>query len=193
MRSHFLLAFAAAIGLVSHNVSTADEVRYYEKDGVTYKETRRVVREPISETRLEQKQQTVYREQYRTEMKDSQRTVYQPVTEYRWQAYLHGRWNPLVQPYWAYRLVPSTRWVARQETVRMPVTQRELVPETRTVQVPITTQRVAEREIIERVAVSASPSGAQTAQSGRPLGGVARLESDPPRDSTTLGSGTQLR
>jgi len=193
MRLRDLRMLSVILGMSLTASLSAEEVRYYSKDGVTYKETRRVVQQPVTQTTVQQQQQTVFREQYRTEMKDSCRTFYQPVTEYRWQSYLHGRWNPFVQPYWAYRLVPTTRWVAREEVVRMPVTQRELIPETRTVQVPVTTQRMVQKEIIERVAVTNPPnSGTQVAgASSRPIGGVARMESDPPRGSTTTGASGQ--
>ncbi|GAF97699.1 unnamed protein product, partial [marine sediment metagenome] len=43
-------------------------------------------------------------------------------------------------------------------------------PETRTVRVPVTTVRMANEEITSRVALS-----------GPPLGGLAKLNNDPPR------------
>ena len=159
-------------------LAAADEVRYFEKDGVTYRETRRVVRRPVVETRLESREQTVYREQLRTEVQETQRTYHTPVTEYQWATRMRGRWNPFIQPYYTQELVPTMRWEARQDVVRVPVSRRELVPEKRTVQVPVTTQRVAEEEVITRVAVSSTPAGA--------LGGVARLENDPPRHGASV-------
>jgi hypothetical protein len=128
----------------------------------------------------------VYREQYQTEIDESVRQVLTPVTEYRWVTVLKGRWNPFVQPYLAHELRPVRRWESRQHIIRTPVRHRELVPVTSTVQVPVTTHRMAESEVITRVAVSGSPSStpaANVASAGpdNGLGGVARLENDPPR------------
>ena len=165
----------------------AEEVRYFEKDGVTYRETSQMVQRPVTETRLETREQTVYREQYQRQVNESVRSVVTPVTEYRWVTVMRGRWNPFSQPYYTQELAPVRRWETRQEVVQTPVYRRELVPETRTVQVPITTQRVATEEVIRRVAVSGSaPAAANVATqaSGNSLGGVARLENDPPRRST---------
>jgi hypothetical protein len=120
------------------------------------------------------------------------------VTDYRWEAFWVGRWNPLARPYLAYRYVGRTRWVASTETVKTPVICRRIVPQTRTVQVPVTTQRMVEEEVISRVAISAAPSSkapwsepARMAQASSlphepgAIGGVARLDSDPPAVGTT--------
>jgi len=188
----------------------AEEVRYYEKDGVTYRETRCVVERPFVETRTEQTTQTVYREETVTELRDTVRQRWTPVTEYRWEAVWVGRWNPFVPPYLAYRYVPRTRWECSTETVKTPLVSRRLVPQTQTLQVPVTRQRMVQQEVITRVAVSGSPAPqapwtqpAATAQlapiarnlSG-PIGGVARLESAPPRQGTRTAwhnSGTAPR
>lgn len=163
-------------------IATAEE-RLIEKDGVTYRETRRVVQRPVVETRYEQREQTVYRERYDAEIRETSQTYFTPVTEYRWVTVLKGRWNPFSQPYLAPEYKPVTTWQAREHIIRTPVARRELVPEKRIVQVPVTTQRMAEEEIISRVAVSPS-SGTLGTRSTTSVGGVARLESDPPRQST---------
>lgn len=172
-----LVALIALVQAWTAAAAQAEEVRYYQQDGVTYRETRRTVTRPISETRYEQREQTVYREQLRTDTQQTTRTVYTPVTEYRWQMYLRGRWNPFVIPYHSYELVPTTRWETRQELVEIPTYRRELVPETHVVQMPVTTHRLAQEEVISRVAVSAAEA--------KPIGGVARLDKDPPRYGTT--------
>ncbi|MBN1589710.1 MAG: hypothetical protein JW888_09355 [Pirellulales bacterium] len=171
-----------------------EEVRYYAKDGVTFRETRRVVQRPILETHTQQATQTVYREESVTELRDTTRERWTPVTEYRWEAVWVGRWNPLTQPYLAYRYVPRTHWECATETVKAPVVCRRLVPETRVVSVPVTTQRVVEEEVINRVAVGsvAAPKVPWTQptnvaklvpvpSNSEPIGSVARLENDPPR------------
>ena len=189
------LAALVLVPMLATAWAVADEVRYFEKDGITYQETRRVVQRPVVETRLESREQTVYREQIKTELRDSSRTVQVPVTEYRLTMCMVDRWNPFVQPSYVYKYVPVTRWEVRQETVRTPITQRELIPEKRTVQVPVTTQRLAQDEVITRVAISAAapranatpldPAPAVAGAATGQVGGVARMESDPPRRSTT--------
>ena len=212
MKPHqFITAMMAllSVGALAH---AGEEVRYFEKDGVTYRETRRVESCPVVETRAETSTQTVYREQCITEMRDTVRESWTPVTEYRWEAFWVNRWNPLAKPYMAYRYVPHTRWERSVQTVKTPVVARRLVPETRTVQVPVTRQRIVQREIIQREPVAGSsstsvawaPPAARTsrllpiasssntnASSNRapiagPIGGVARLDThDPPRESTS--------
>ncbi len=170
----------------------ADEVRFYEKEGVTYRESRRVVRRPIAETRLEDRTRTVYREQWTAETQETLQNAYVPVTEYRWEAYWEGRWNPFRQPVLAQRLVPRTRWETRQEVVRVPRLRRELVPETRTEKVPVAVERLVEEEVITRSAVAVSrpadpfaPAGIRSLARREPIGGLARLENDPPRQGTS--------
>ena len=89
-----------------------------------------------------------------------------PVTEYQMVSNLHGRWNPFVKPYWTHKLEPVTRWQQQMATVEIPVTRTNLVPQTRTVQVPATAMRTERREIVERVAVG--PSATYAAQSSAP-------------------------
>ena len=213
-----------AIGLiccVASWVQANETVRYYEKDGVTYRETRRVEQQPVVETRTETSNQTVYREESVTELRDTVRERWTPVTEYRWEAFWVNRWNPLAKPYMAYRYVPHTRWERSVDTVQTPVVCRRLVPEKRVVHVPVTRQRMVEREVISRVAVRSTPAPtvatrtttsaprvawAPPSRTGQlvpvasyrgPVGGVARLdEKDPPREGTSTAwqsSGTTRR
>ena len=78
------------------------------------------------------------RRSMRQDVHETTRLVHVPVTEYRWETYLAGRWNPFSQPYYAQRLVPRTALETRAEVVKVPVTQRRLVPETRIEKVPET-------------------------------------------------------
>jgi hypothetical protein len=164
--------------------ASADGVRYYVENGVTYAETTRTVRRPVCETRYEERERTVYRRQTRTELKETQRNVLVPVTEYRREPHLVGRWNPLVAlPYVVERLVPRTRWESRTETVKVPLCRTELVPEKRIERVPIVTRRIVEEPIVSRVVVTAPPAGESGAlvAGQRRIGGVSKLDSDPPR------------
>jgi hypothetical protein len=211
IRQVFSLATVAS--LVSWAVAFGDDVRYYEKEGVTYREIRQTIQRRVPEVTYEERPQTVLREQCVTEMKDTVRTYMTPVTEYQVQERLVGRWNPLVRPYFEYRNVPTVRWEYRSEVVKTPTARRELVPETRVTRTPVTSWRTVEEEVISRVAVgttrsvntavASTPNGSpqsvlagplvpvQVPESARrdQIGGLSRLDSDPPRQ----GSGTAWR
>jgi len=163
----------AAVALTTAS-TLAQDVRHVERDGIVYRESRRVVQRPVAETQYETRNQTVWREEMVTDYHDQLRAVHTPVTEYRWKSCLRGRWNPFARPYVEPRLVPETRWETKYEVVQKPVTRRSLVPETRTVQVPVTKYKIAEEEVISRVAVGPSSN----------VGGIAKLDNDPPKQST---------
>ena len=176
--------------------SAAQEVRYYEEDGTTYRETRRTSRRPVSERSLEPRERTVHRERITTEWRDTYQTHLTPVTEYRWESYWVGRWNPLRQPALVHHVVPRTRWEYRTSKVSTPHTRRDWVPETETVHVPVTKMRMAEEEVITRVAVDHRTGGDPFTSESRvanrsttAIGGVGRLENDPPRQ----GGGSSWR
>ena len=86
--------------------------------------------------------------------------------------------NPFKPAYVGYHLVPQTRWEARVEQVETPVTWREMIPQREVVDVPVTTRRMVDEEVIRRTVVN--PNGG-TAVARRNVGGISRLESDPPR------------
>jgi hypothetical protein len=152
MACHRLILLVAILGTTPFLVK-GDEVRYFEQNGVTYRETRRTVQECVPETRLQPCSRTVYREQVTNENRQVVRTYWTPVTEYRLETSWVNRWNPFAEPYQVVRYVPSTRWEQRTETVQVPVACRRFVPETQTVQSPVTTWRTASRETVDRVAV----------------------------------------
>lgn len=181
------LAMAALVSAAAN----ADEVRYTEDNGRTYRETRRVVRHPVTDVVHQDVPRTVYREHARTELQDIQRVYQIPITEYRRESYWKGRWNPFVQPYLAERIVPYTRWESRAETVKLPITTRQLVAETQIDKVPVVQQRYVDEEIISRVPVGGA-GGTAVVNSGVPstgtvVGGVARLDNDPPRQGSDQG------
>ena len=177
------LGAALLIPAVSTQVRGQQQVREYVENGQTWRETRYTVRQPVAETQMREQQRTVYREQRDTEVQKSSRTCWVPVTEYRWRTRWAGFW-PFERPYPVREYVPYTRWEPRQEEIEVPVTRVSLVPETRTEQVPVMVRRFEEREIVSRVAVGRAPQAnlaSQTATPERRIGGVARLENDPPR------------
>ena len=95
-----------------------------------------VVNQPYTRNVVDRREETVYQEEYVTQMKESQHMVLTPVTEYQWEPRVHNRFNILRPRSMAYHLVPRTRWEARSHTVRTPVTYRQLRPQTRVVEVP---------------------------------------------------------
>lgn len=203
-----LAVLATVTSVLSCSFTRADDVRYYEKDGVTYRETRQTIQRRIPEVNYEERSQTVYREECVTQLKDTVRTYWTPVTEYQLQQRLVGRWNPLVRPYFEYQNVPVVRWECRSDVVQVPTACRQLVPETRTTRTPVTSWRTVEEEVISRVAVgtrpssnsalaTTSPSSTQSILAGplvpvqipdsarrEEIGGLSRLDNDPPRQGT---------
>jgi len=168
--------------------SLMEQVRYYEKDGVTYCETRRAVDQRVPETRLETRTETVYRTQTVTQNQEVLRVYWTPVTEYRCEAYWVNRWNPFAEPYLGYRYVPRTRWEQKSEMVKVPVTVCQMVPETRTVQVPVTSYRTVQRDVVSQAPITRNPNPSLTAARSAPVvarqqqvGGIRRLDNDPPR------------
>jgi len=165
--------------------AAADDVREVtDSNGQTWREVHRTVRHPQTETQCVDQQQTYYQEKCDVALCDSYRTYSAPVTEYRWESYWVGRFNPFVQPYLAHRLVPRTHWEMRTEVVKVPVAQRSLVPVTRTVRTPITTERSVDYDVVvsrhlvgpQTTAVAASqPSGPSVA-----VGGVQNLDKNRP-------------
>lgn len=176
-----LAASAMLALLAAAPAANCEDVRYYEENGVTYRETRQVVQRPVTEVTHQPTDRTVLREQYRTEMHDTVQVYSAPVTEWRYEAYWVGRWNPFMQPYLAQRLVPYTRWETRTAKAQTPVVKREVVSEVRTEHVPVVTSRMVNEEVIRRVAVGGTPAGTpgqptpQVAQQNT-IGGVNRLD-----------------
>jgi hypothetical protein len=181
------------LAFCSPRSSAEPAVRYYTENGVTYKETRSTVRRPVVERKMEQREKTVYREKVSTSYEPHTQLSYTPVTTYRWE----GRWHDVLHlfktPYVGYHLVPETQWQTRTEQVHRQVTRRDLVPEKQTYQVPVTTHRYVEEEVVHRMPVHGGGGHATTTVSGRgAIGGVHRIENDPPRyGSAWRGSSTR--
>lgn len=147
------------VGLLATNLGRADEVRYYQDNGFTFRETRRKVPRTVYTTEMQAREVVRYRPQAAAETRDVVRSVVVPVTENRVENRLVGRWNPFVrQPYFVQRTVPTTRYEYRTETVRVPTAGGPLVAETVVEQVPVPVARVVEDELVSRIAVNA-PGG----------------------------------
>jgi hypothetical protein len=218
-------ACVVAASLASAAPAFAQQVRFYEENGITYRETKEVVRRPVTETRLEDRPRVVYRPQPGTSVQKCYRTVRVPVTEYRSVTRWVGRYNPFVQPYAVEERVPVVRWEYRTEEYNVPLANAPLVAETVTEKVPVQSRRFVDEEVIRRVAVSGPAAGANstglaaqlparesrdvpasdpfarpqtsvvstpaartpTAAAPIPIGGVAKMESDPPRQGVNSG------
>ena len=161
----------------------ADEVTYFEKDGIKYQKIRQVNQRPITELRYEQRESTAYRERYTTDLQESHRTYQVPVTEQQWVPGYQRTWNLLAPPVLSYRLMPVTRWETRTETVRIPITKREVYPETVTHQVPQYSTRYAEEEVVRHVPIGTTAHGTSVARSESPTS--AAPEGERPREASS--------
>ncbi len=104
------------------------EIRYFERDGITYREVLGVP--PVAQiTQNPQCAPIVYRPQIYIENRAIVRTYWLPVTEYRWETRWVNRWNPFAEPYQELRYVPVTRWEYRTEVVEVPVACQRWVAE----------------------------------------------------------------
>ncbi|MCG8584644.1 MAG: hypothetical protein MI757_08035 [Pirellulales bacterium] len=184
MRCAVLAMIALCLTATAGESLGQDSVRFYEKDGVTYRETRTVTQRPLWETRHEPRHETVYREHVKTDFRNVERTTLVPVTQCEAKPYWVHRWNPFRQPYLSYRMVPKTTFQTRREIVNQPVVTRNWVPETRTVHVPVNRHRMVQEEVVSRVAVGGhTPSTAVASRPSTATGGT-RMENDPPRSAS---------
>jgi hypothetical protein len=180
----FTCLTAARIGEFAQGQTTYED----GPDGVRYRVTRSVVQRSVPTTEYQTREQKVYRPQVTTEYQSYQQTYLTPVTQYQWEPHLRNWWSPFGDAYWTHELRPVTRWEARPATVQIPVARTNWVEETQTSQIPVTTYRPAQAEVVSREPVSAVPSGSNmgpasstaTAVASRPIGGQ-QLQSDPPR------------
>ncbi len=189
------------IGLLLLGTTTlaAQELRYVQRDGILYRELVCRRWKPVTQIVYEQRQQTVYREEITTQMQEVTTVVRTPQVQWVWEPYWWGWWNPLRGPALAYRLVPRTVWKEEVRRGRVPVQVKRLVPHTQTVRVPVVRRRwVQEEVVLSRVPVAPSspkirngPAPVQVA--GRAIGGIQKLDSDPPRVSTIQWRPAQRR
>ena len=181
--------FAAGVLIYPLSRVTAQD-SVYSTNGSNYQNVTQTVRTPVAATHMEDREQTVYRQQMATQIYESQRNVLVPISEYHWQPKWHGRLNPFRPPTVSYRLAPQTRWEMHTQTVQTPVTRVQWIPEKRLVQVPVTSLRIEDREeVVRRPAANQVPVVRQAAaMSRKTIGSVGRMESDPPRRGSALQS-----
>ena len=176
--THAKWIVAALLGVLAASAAFAQDVRNYEKDGIRYVETRQVVPRSLTETRYEQREYTAYQERYTTDMQEVQRTYQVPVTEQQWVPGYQRTWNLFAPPVLSYRLIPVTRMETRTETVRVPVTKREMIPTKQVVQVPVQNTRMAEEEIVRRYPVGTVGNGTAVARNESSGDGNASASAD---------------
>lgn len=170
----------------------ADDVQYEDgADGIRYQVITQTVQRPITETRYEARESTIQRERFTTDMQDSVRTYQVPVTQQQWVPGYQRTWNVFAPPVLSYRLMPVTRWETRTETVRIPVTRRDYVPEKVVQHVPVTNTKIAEEKIVRRVAVGHVGSGTNTANIARSDNSSSGGGSAPEEDQTREADANQ--
>jgi hypothetical protein len=187
------IAGALALAALVAPRSRADEVTYFEKDGIRYQKIRQVNQRPITELRYEQRENTVYRDRYTTDMQESHRTYQVPVTEQQWVPGYQRTWNVFAPPVLSYRLMPVTRWETRSDTVRVPITKRETVPERQVQQVPVWNTRYAEEETVRHVAIGTVGNGTTSVARSDSSGSTKPDDEAPREGSSDWRGGLELR
>ncbi len=194
------IAAIGALLIVGLPIGCGDDVRYFEQNGVTYRETRREVeprmvsRQPsvAPDSRIPQQAQSAAYGPLATPTQDMVRTYWVPVTEYRWEPYWVNRWNPFAEPYVAYRYVPRMHWEQRKEIVRVPTTYgRDVPPDAAFAAGP--SWPAPPQTVVSRVAVAGQNlSGGASPDPPAPVetpftahrqqfGGIGRVGDEPPR------------
>lgn len=171
-----LLGISTFTGLVATNPVAAEQTPGFFTDpatGIVYRQVTRTIEKPVVETKMQQRQQTVYKPKTVTETRPATRRMYIPVTENRWVPKVENRWNPFVAPRVAYHHVPETRWQVKDEVISQTSTQVHWEPETQTISVPHQEMRMERQQMVDfepvgRVAPNASPQTTNPAASAAP-------------------------
>jgi hypothetical protein len=161
VRSILTTVFVAScvIPLAATPTAMAED-RYFEENGVLFREQRIVERKPVAEWQWEERPETTYREEFTTTFREEQRVMQVPVV-----VATSGGGPPI------------TRWEPRTQIVRSPVVVRQLIPETRMVRVPVRKLGFKMEERVARVPLGPAPSAATTAS--RPWTGMTPSGYDP--------------
>jgi hypothetical protein len=158
--------------------AAAEEVKYVDEGGVRYQVITQTTQRPISETQYVPHEYTTLREHYTTEYQESQRVYQVPVVEQQWVPGYQRTLNIFAPPVLSYRLMPVTRWETRSETVRVPVTKRNYVPEKQVTQVPVVNQRVATEVHTHRIAIGPATGNTPLMATRNDVGGT-KLDGEP--------------
>lgn len=156
--SHCLPAwrlFSWGLVIVGLITATAEaQTTYVTEGGVTYRETRRRVVQPVYETAYVQQAPLVYPQPMQTELREQIQTNWVPVTRYQarttWRK-LGGFFSPRVP---VQECVPITTWRPQTQSVKVPVAVQTMSPATVPIaQVPTQNVRYVEREVVTRTPV----------------------------------------
>ncbi|EMI40297.1 hypothetical protein [Rhodopirellula sp. SWK7] len=152
-RKHMLTLIAGSTIMVgSPTLLQGEDTPGYYTDpstGIVYRKVVRTIERPVVETKIAQRQETVYKPKTVVETRPTTRRTYTPVTEFRWVPRVEGRWNPFRQPTVAYHHVPETRWQSRDEVIAETKTQVQWEAVTQTVDVPQRLTRIAREEQVD--------------------------------------------
>jgi hypothetical protein len=188
MKSSFFALACVASATISASAQGQSSVTYEDgADGMRYRVTHQVVQRSVPTTEIQTREQKVYQPQVSTEYQAYQQTYLTPVTQYQWEPHLRHPLGLLGTPYWTHELRPVTRWEARPATVQIPVAKTNWVETTHTTQVPVTTYRPAQAEVVYKEPVGPSgsnvgpASSAATSVASRSLVGGQQYQSDPPK------------
>lgn len=159
MRRFGAWAGALCAWLALASVRAEEHVRYVTENGITYRETQRVERTPVSRVEWEEREQTVMRPRFTTVYRDVPRSYYVPRVEYVYERQLYNWWNPFGPAQYTYERVPRTRWELKTETERQAFSYWDAVPDRTVVKQPVRRLGFAPQVTTQRVAVSGPPAG----------------------------------
>ncbi|MCM2371625.1 hypothetical protein [Aporhodopirellula aestuarii] len=152
-RKQFHGLIAVSVVMVSSpSLLLAEDTPGYYTDpstGIVYRKVVRTIERPVVETKMTQRQETVFKPKTVVETRPTTRRIYTPVTEFRWVPKVEGRWNPFRQPTVAYHHVPETRWQPLDHVVAETKTQVQWEAVTQTVDVPQRLTRIAREEQVD--------------------------------------------
>ena len=86
---HLLAFFACSASLLGASLLAADDYRYVQEGGVTYRERVAKVAVQLPETTYRDSQVTQYCPRYTTSYQSHTKTAYLPVKEYHWEPRYH--------------------------------------------------------------------------------------------------------
>jgi hypothetical protein len=112
------------------------------------------------------------------------RTYQVPVTEQQWVPGYQRTWNIFAPPVLSYRLLPVTRWETRSETVRIPITKREYIPQQQVQHVQVPSTKIAEEKIVRRVAIGLEGAGGAANVARSDSFGGTSLDDNPPVENS---------
>lgn len=189
MRLALAIALATSLAASTWGSLAADEFRYFQQNGVTYRDRVVTQRVAIPETQYQDRQETVYNAQHLPAMRTETRTTYVPVTQYALESRTYGVW-PFRQPQTVPQWVPRTQWVPQIQTVQIPVQRKQMLPETRTVRAAQTTMRYIDQpRVVERVVMGPGfvPPALDSGRSPQALAAVPSL-APPPENAASGGT-----